>query len=290
MIARSLAVGRRYLARRASPRGAILLYHRVAAEDDPDRWRMRVRPERFAAQLGLLAAEFRVLRLSELAQAARRSALPPRAVAISFDDGYVDNLTAALPALTAAELPATLFAATSFIRDGRPYWWDELEAVGRFDLQDTLRRSDPGTLMAELAKVRAEAGVAGPVDTGATRPLTADELRRFAASPLIDVGAHTRAHVGLAAQSPDTLREEVEGSRADLADWLGSPPGTFAYPFGDHGAAARRAVRRAGYELGAGTAPGPVTRLTDRFELPRLWVEDEGPEWLERLLLTVVST
>ena len=67
--------------------------------------------------------------------------LPPKAVALTFDDGYVDNLTAGKPRLAAADVPATVFLATGYLNCGEPFWWDELaqlildgEGIQRCDL------------------------------------------------------------------------------------------------------------------------------------------------------------
>lgn len=257
----------------------------------------------------LLRDEFNPMPLAELADAASRRQIPDRAVAVTFDDGYADNLTAALPVLERAEVPATVFVATAFVGDSRPFWWDELDAMflgpprasgenglslgervsEHEDASQALRRLPPRQAERELERLRERAGYSGPVPTGDKRPLTRDELARLAASPLIEVGAHSRTHPNLAALPPDVMRSEVEGSRSDLAEWLGEPPPLFSYPFGLHGPRARRAVRRAGYTLGTGTHPMAVTWLGDRFELGRLWIEDESPEWLELHLRGLVG-
>jgi peptidoglycan/xylan/chitin deacetylase (PgdA/CDA1 family) len=300
---RALAKLRRSAAVRAgtrSGRGVVLLYHRVAQPGD-DPWRMAVTPERFERHMELLRSEFRPLPLAELVEAARRRRIPDGAVAVTFDDGYADNLGAALPSLERAQVPATVFVATAFVGASRPFWWDELGALflgaGRVsgseglsfaerlsayeDASESLRGLPPRQAERELERLRERAGLGGPVPTGDTRPLTVEELMRLASSPLIEIGAHTRSHPNLALLPSDVVRSEVEGSRRDLADWLGEPPASFSYPFGMHGPRARGAVRRAGFALGAGTHPMAVTWVGDRFELGRLWVEDESPEWLE---------
>jgi glycosyltransferase involved in cell wall biosynthesis len=115
--------------RRREGRALILLYHRIA-ELPADPWALGVAPARFAEQLAVLRAQARPLPLGELVDRIRRGRrLPPRSVAVTFDDGYRDNLEAGLPALAAARVPAMLFLAAGCVGRTRELWWDELERV-----------------------------------------------------------------------------------------------------------------------------------------------------------------
>lgn len=116
------------LVRRRSPHGVILLYHRVAAPRfDPAL--LDVSPARFEAQLAALSAEGVVLPLDEFEALRLEGRLPPRATAITFDDGYADNLHTAAPILERAGLPATVFVTTGMIGSTAEFWWDDLERV-----------------------------------------------------------------------------------------------------------------------------------------------------------------
>ena len=113
------------------------MYHRIGRLDyDP--WALAVAPETFATQLALLKRSRTVLPMEIFAEELRRDRLPRDAVAITFDDGYVDNLRHAAPALAAEGLAATLFLATGPTLAGRVYWWDELAAM----LLDTAEPAD----------------------------------------------------------------------------------------------------------------------------------------------------
>jgi peptidoglycan/xylan/chitin deacetylase (PgdA/CDA1 family) len=104
------------------------MYHRVASvATDP--WGLAVTPANFAAQMALIQRRRVVLPIGEFVAQARLGRLPRHAVALTFDDGYLDNLTEAAPILAAAKLPATLFLATGPSEHGRFYWWDELAAM-----------------------------------------------------------------------------------------------------------------------------------------------------------------
>lgn len=114
---------RRLPGRRSRPR--ILMYHRVAhLLRDP--WGLAVAPARFAEQLDILRRQRTVLPLDDLIARLRAGSLADDAVAVTFDDGYADNLHNARPALATADVPATLFLASALIGSSRGFWWDEL--------------------------------------------------------------------------------------------------------------------------------------------------------------------
>jgi peptidoglycan/xylan/chitin deacetylase (PgdA/CDA1 family) len=101
------------------------MYHRVAAlQQDP--WDLAVAPDTFEQQLAYLKRNYRTMPLDELVQDLRSAKLPDDAVAITFDDGYRDNLVHAKPLLAHYGLSATLFLATGWVGSSVPFWWDEL--------------------------------------------------------------------------------------------------------------------------------------------------------------------
>lgn len=107
------------------PKPTILMYHRIASPP-VDPWGLAVRPERFEQHLAALRRSRRPLPMSEFVAQLDRGTLPADAVAVTFDDGYADNLNEARPRLAAAGVPATLFLTTGFVGQPHDYWWDEL--------------------------------------------------------------------------------------------------------------------------------------------------------------------
>lgn len=108
------------------PSAIVLTYHRIAdLAFDPQL--LAVTPRNFAAQLELLRERFDVVPPASVVRPAER---PGRTrLAITFDDGYADNLITALPLLAAAQLPATAFVASGYVASGSEFWWDELERI-----------------------------------------------------------------------------------------------------------------------------------------------------------------
>jgi len=101
----------------------ILMYHRVAeASEDP--WGLCVTPEHFSEQLRVLR-EWSPVSLRQLVAGFERAELPADAVAVTFDDGYADNLLVAKPLLQQAGVPATCFLTTGSL-GARGFWWDDL--------------------------------------------------------------------------------------------------------------------------------------------------------------------
>lgn len=114
--------------RRSHAQAAILMYHRVAPKDiDP--WFLCVTPENFEAHLQVLKRYAQPMSLRELAIAQQTNSLPERAVAITFDDGYANNLYQAKPLLAKYDIPATVFVSTGYTESNKEFWWDALESV-----------------------------------------------------------------------------------------------------------------------------------------------------------------
>jgi peptidoglycan/xylan/chitin deacetylase (PgdA/CDA1 family) len=104
------------------------MYHRVAhVPCDP--WDQCVAPEHFAQHLQVLHRTANVLPLEQILNPSRAGKAPARTVAITFDDGYVDNLLAAQPLLQQHAFSATFFLATGALGQPREFWWDELERL-----------------------------------------------------------------------------------------------------------------------------------------------------------------
>jgi len=303
---------RRRRLRRAAPavHGAVLLYHRVAElPDDP--LGLAVAPARFAEQLAALAAHWTPAPLA----AVIAGEAGPDAVAVTFDDGYHDNLLHARPALAAAGVPATLFASTSHVATGVGFWWDGVAAAlahaadaapvlaldlpegsrawaprdaaqrlaVRAHVQAALRTRDRATIAGALAQLRAWAGIPDAAPPERDRPLTPEELTALAApAGPFAVEAHGRTHLSLAHAPAAVRASELAGSADDLAGWLGAArrPTIFSYPFGVPGVdvdeATRAAARAAGYTHATVNAPGLVTAASDPFAIPRLAVPDVG--------------
>lgn len=114
--------------RRLRPRAVILLYHRVAdLPTDPQL--LCVKPAHFAAHLAYIRQSYQLVSLTTLGKALQQGEVPDRAVVVTFDDGYADNLYHAKPVLERYAVPATVFVTAGKIDVPTEFWWDELERL-----------------------------------------------------------------------------------------------------------------------------------------------------------------
>jgi peptidoglycan/xylan/chitin deacetylase (PgdA/CDA1 family) len=192
-----------------------LSYHAFCKGRSPNRYVVSRRA--FARQMtAIRVLGYRPIAFEELAQALREARpAPPRAVVVTIDDGYRDNLELAHPVLSRRGIPATIFLVSGRI-GGRSDWEEDPTLGGR-----------PLLSLEELALLRAD-GV------------------RF--------GAHTRSHRPLPDATEDEIAAEVGGSREDL-EGLGVLARTFAYPYGRYDERAVAAVEAAGFVGAGTTDP-----------------------------------
>jgi len=234
---------------------AILLYHRVA--DDEDVHGLSVSRQRFDEHVRMLARDYRVIPLDELLRTPAGD-LPPRAVALTFDDGYLDNLVEAAPVLERAGLPATFFLTSGWLSGPGEYWWDTLERV--LLLNDSV---PPSIILSGPDQLRLSAGtaeqrlashdqlhalmVSAPLEVrdrltaelsrlggppARRRPLVADEVLQLARIAGMSVGAHTVNHLSLPHQDSAVVARELDDCRTTLEDVTGTTINAFAYPYG----------------------------------------------------------
>jgi peptidoglycan/xylan/chitin deacetylase (PgdA/CDA1 family) len=303
----------------AAGSAAILVYHSVAVpRHDP--YGIAVGPEAFRAQMEIIARRFTPRSLEQISAELAGGKLAGRCVAVTFDDGYANNLSAALPSLTEYDVPATLFVTTGYIGGEREFWWDELERIifgarparlaaplelalsghalrlpvtdrdaATHELWRWLHRFTPDQIDQGLGQIRHWAGLPRPLLPRAThRPLTVPELRELARDGRVILGAHTRRHPALAAQPEADQRLEIQQSGDDLQSWTGQRPTCFAYPYGnpqtDYSPVAVELVRELGFGCAVSTAAGLATTASSQLELPRFFVTSKGTREFERWL------
>ncbi len=117
------------LTSRFSSRVLIVLYHRIRPGPCDDPYVLGVTPEHFAEHLEIYKKYGRPMGLQDLARSLRENRLPRRAVVVTFDDGYADNLYQARPVLEDHEFPATVFVTAGYVGESREFWWDELDRL-----------------------------------------------------------------------------------------------------------------------------------------------------------------
>lgn len=110
------------------PGGLILLFHRVTTLPVDPQW-LAVPPPLFEEQLQVVRRAGRVMALAELVGHVRRGRVPRRAIVVTFDDGYLDNLEHAKPLLERYDVPATVFVSSGGAERDREFFWDDLSRL-----------------------------------------------------------------------------------------------------------------------------------------------------------------
>jgi len=292
---------------------AILTFHRVLMEQD-NIISDHIDETVFSWQMSLIAKHFNVMRLTEAVERLKANSLPARALCITFDDGYADNYTVALPVLKKMNLNATFFIATGFLNGGR-MWNDTLiEAVRRvkgesldmrqlgLDVYDiTSDKTKKRTIYQLINKLKYY-----PVDR---RHEKIDEIKTFIGVTLpnnlmmsdaqvkdlydhgMEIGGHTVNHPILSRISDKQAEEEIIANKHVLEEIIGAPLVSFAYPNGkpdvDFKSRDMEIVKQAGYMCAVSTASGVAGKAANLYQLPRIDIWDRRPlKYALRLLMS----
>lgn len=263
--------------------GVILLYHRVTTATAP--FRMAVTPSEFETQMQWVRTHCHPMPLDQLAIASIQGRLPARAVAVTLDDGYVDNLTSASPILAALGIPATFFVTTAFLNCAGEFWWDRLARVSTDEsvLAAIHARLLPMSRHQRDEAIEEIASNAGPAATTSTRSMDAAEVRDLARRQGHAIGAHTVHHLLLPMQPADVQFAELAESRRALERATGRPVTAVAYPFGEAAPATLELAAAAGFRIGLGVSP--PANLAGPMLLPRVDVtslRQPLESWLEK--------
>jgi peptidoglycan/xylan/chitin deacetylase (PgdA/CDA1 family) len=292
----------RLIARRYGGRGVIFMLHSVVDDAEPY-LREPIRCTVRVLEVLLRQLRARQIAVVSLDDALRRSCDPkaPRFAVLTFDDGYRDNLTRALPLLERYAAPATIYVTTCLIeRTANAWWlglvewlkrreWIAVEGYGRRSTRTLAEKIGARIgltrwVQADEARIAALSRAMAH-DSVCCRSLLdqqvlqAEELRRLAGHPLIAIGGHTTSHPWLAALSETEALGEIAENRSYLQDLTQQEVAHFAYPFGSALACAEREaalVVAGGFRTAATARPGCLFpgHEEERYALPR-----EGVQW-----------
>jgi peptidoglycan/xylan/chitin deacetylase (PgdA/CDA1 family) len=291
---------------RARARGVVLRYHALTDTAAPVVYAASdicMPIDAFRLQMAFVKRAYTVLPLDVLVDAVvAGDKLPARALAITFDDGYADNLRLGLPVLRALGLPATVYVATGAVADRVPFWVGAVRAIALGSREPALVLPDgtavplegPGEREA-AAKTLTRALV--PLEAGARDAWLAAaatgagvDLHRTLDGTMLDwagirelaaagwtIGAHTVTHSNVALLDDARVEAEIGESRDALASAIGAPVHHFCYPNsgGQHayfGPAVTAVLRKLGFRSATTSRPGALCPGTDPYVLPRLGV------------------
>ena len=294
-----------FLYRRATGAGlVVLMLHRL--RDEPDPYPLSTSNASFRQLVRWLRERQALVGLEDGLQALSDRQRPQVNYAITFDDGYRDNL--GLLDLADSEgqheaVPAIVYVATRHV-GGEPIWAYRLQhavesrtrdrldlgvlGLGQFDLSQAIDRERLYALLPPRLKQLEPQDLEACVDdlVAQTQPQPASaqgemldwqQIRALDARGVC-IGAHTRHHVLLSRVDADTAQAEIVGSQADIANAIDAAPAHFAYPNGgaaDFGDRDVRIVREAGFATAVTSIEGTNRRGVDRYRILRHNVHEQ---------------
>lgn len=286
----------RILSRRRAAALTVLMYHRVLPDGIAGQYPLSnlvIRESNFVRQLRWLAEHTTVMTLGAALSVRCRAGRPRRPiVALTFDDGYLDNSDVAARCLEGCGQRATFFVTTGFV-EGRPLWFDVAAvACERLGASACARIAgsnadarDLGELlgiMKGLPDRRRRDAVeqleqaSGPMPGGMLfAPMSPEDVAALAAAGH-EVGSHTESHPILPRADRSTVATELRGSRRKIAEWTGAPPAGFCYPNGSVDKGIRAEVSAAGYGYACTTRPGVNPWRADPYLLARTMIAPES--------------
>ena len=285
------------------PRLAILCYHRVGTGGVP--LYSQLAPQIFESQMRYLRKHYRLISLDGLIAEITNPSTTEPSIAVTFDDGYRDLFTHALPILASYQIPATVFLTAGAIETGEVAWYDRiflalriapgpaldfpLDQPRQFSLASDSERMRAAveiiTFMRRIAPAQRhamcavlESKVQLPLEQLRDRMLTWDQVRAMDRAGIC-FGAHTMTHPVVSSLTAAELDWELRESKRMIEDRLDRPVRHFAFPFGKHhecGDSALTLLPQLGYVSASTTEPGLNSSGSNPFELKRISMDDSA--------------
>lgn len=233
-------------------RPRVLMYHMVREHIDGAKFnKLRVTPEQFEQQVAWMSAQgFHFVTMQELQQ--NWGQHPEKTVAITFDDGYLDNLENAYPILEKYQAKATIYVVV----DRHDRDWSTYKKA----------HHNSGELVRE--------------------PKLNDEQVKFLAnSGLVEIGSHTMTHANLDKLNDAECLAELTESKQQLEQLIQQPVTSFAYPFGIYSARDVALAKQAGYHNAVTTVEGIDGEQPDFMQLQRIKISGKDSLFAVKLRL-----
>ncbi len=253
----------------------VLTYHRVLPASECANYpfsSLAMPVDAFRAQMERISKQFEAVTVSEGVRRVAEGRFGSRPlVAVTFDDGYVDNAVSAAPILDELGLRATFFLVFDFVADARPLWFDAAASVlaGSTDFTaaiERLKSMEPAARDLAITDLWSGAGTMARRDC---TPMSKEQVIALVRAGH-EIGSHTLSHPILTRLDDEALELEVKHSKSGLERWTGTSIDGFCYPNGDHDERVRERVRAAGYRWACSTIPGRNRAPLELFDVRRI--------------------
>jgi peptidoglycan/xylan/chitin deacetylase (PgdA/CDA1 family) len=310
----------RLAARLAKPSAVMLMYHSVV--ENPQLTENSIGTSKssavFESHIRTLVKHFTPVSLDQVVEfACGGKELPPRSVAVTFDDGFLDNLEVALPILKHYGVPATFYILVGAVETGTMPWYCRINFAFRTTRKRTWTDSEDGHVYKletpqDRKSALSVAWGAGARKTGAVQAefvgqieeslevepiptrvmLTWDQVRALKKDGHI-IGGHTLSHPNLAHVTEREAQAEIVGCKQRLEQELGAPVDHFCYPHPALNPQCTQTTveitRQAGFKSAVLTKCGPVRRGDEPFLLKRIYPANDLDQWQWNLNLTFLG-
>ena len=291
---------------------AILNYHRITPDNNTGKPNdeLAVSAKRFKEQLIFLKKYYNFVSLNNLLNFKKKN---KPSISLTFDDGYKDNLTNALPILNELNIPATIYIITKFYQNDFIVWWMELQDYiwnnseeikftynkrnYYFSIKNDLEKRKCFFKLRIMIKKLDKAAQVKFLETVTKNNvrknfkdefLTKDELKILSSHPLITIGAHSHNHLSLKNLNKDECIKEINQSKKILEELTNQKINHFSYPYGtkdDAGIREFHIVEELGFSSAVTTTVGTISKKK-LFNLPRIHINHKANKKILELKLS----
>ena len=295
-------------------RGAILMYHRILPDErmkEDLNLGLAVSSSNFLRQMEVLKSKYKICSINEFVDNLKKN-IKEFMIAVTFDDGYKDNFTFALPILEKYKVPASIYITTKFLKENVNMWWFELgeviqnnsklnfvyqKKVFNFNIQNYKQKLSSYSKLTEIfLKLNLqEQNEALEIITNSKERknyakicLNSEEVRILDRHPLITIGTHGHNHLNYKILTDEEVRFDVTKSLEILESLLNHKIKHFCYPYGKKEQAGEREysiIKNLNFNSALTGRTFPI-KDNQFFSLPRIYV---GEKTCEKTLVNNLS-
>lgn len=254
------------------PNGTTVIFYHSVGHRNSDPLSLSISKSNFESQIKAFKKNLTIISPHQFYLSLKNKQPIPRSLLITFDDGYQDNLTTALPILKKHSIPALFFISTYYIKNKYQYWWEEYDS-----LSENKFFKKKFSLHSPKLKI-----------SGLHRPLTLSQLKKLSQSKYVYLGGHTHSHPQLSSLSFHRQLSEIKTNLNLLKKVSPKPLHFFAYPYGnfvDYNRSTLKIVSRY-YPYAFTTMPFVANSNFPAHQLPRFSASNvTGNQMLKKIYL-----